>query len=98
MSNPNMIETMNDLLGSNYQVFANGITDPIILSKLPNEDLASNKKPSADNVENSISQQSKQTNQQPQEKTMDDYLFQIYLGSLTVVGLFILFRMIQKSK
>jgi hypothetical protein len=32
------------------------------------------------------------------EKTTDDYLFQFYLGSLTVVGLFVLFRMIQKSR
>lgn len=31
------------------------------------------------------------------EKTSDDYLYQFYLGSITVVGLFILFRFIQKS-
>ena len=36
--------------------------------------------------------------QAPAKKTMDDYVFQFYLGSLTVVGLFILFRMIQKSR
>ena len=33
----------------------------------------------------------------PVEKTTDDYVFQFYLGSLTVVGLFILFRFIQKT-
>lgn len=38
------------------------------------------------------------TDQEPVKKTMDDYVFQFYLGSLTVVGLFILFRMIQKSR
>lgn len=31
------------------------------------------------------------------EKTTDDYVFQFYVGSLTVVGLFILFRFIQKT-
>jgi hypothetical protein len=31
------------------------------------------------------------------EKTRDDYIYQFYLGSITVVGLFILFRFIQKS-
>lgn len=30
-------------------------------------------------------------------KDMDDYLFQFYMGSLTVVGLLILFRFIQKT-
>lgn len=33
----------------------------------------------------------------PPEKDMDDYAFQFYMGSLTVVGLFILFRFIQKT-
>jgi len=33
----------------------------------------------------------------PPEKDMDDYVFQFYMGSLTVVGLFILFRFIQKT-
>lgn len=33
----------------------------------------------------------------PPEKNGDDYLFQFYMGSLTVVGLFILFRFIQKT-
>jgi hypothetical protein len=33
----------------------------------------------------------------PAEKTSDDYVFQFYMGSLTVVGLFILFRFIQKT-
>jgi hypothetical protein len=31
------------------------------------------------------------------EKTFDDYMFQAYVGSLTIVGLFVLFRFIQKS-
>ena len=33
----------------------------------------------------------------PVEKTTDDYVFQFYMGSLTVVGLLILFRFIQKT-
>ena len=31
-------------------------------------------------------------------KTMDDYIFQFFLGTISVTGLFILFRMIQRSK
>ena len=31
------------------------------------------------------------------EKSMDDYIFQFYMGSLTVVGLLLLFRFIQKT-
>lgn len=33
----------------------------------------------------------------PEEKTMDDYMFQFYMGSLTVVGLLLVFRFIQKT-
>lgn len=36
---------------------------------------------------------------QPYEmKSMDDYIFQFFLGTISVTGLFILFRMIQRSK
>ncbi len=31
-------------------------------------------------------------------KSMDDYIFQFFLGTISVTGLFILFRMIQRSK
>lgn len=31
------------------------------------------------------------------EKSFDDYMFHAYVGSLTIVGLFVLFRFIQKS-
>lgn len=82
-------EAMNDVLGANYQILTPGTLDPIVLAKLPDEDLA---------PKNSVIDSTPQTNAKPAEKTTDDYLFQVYLGSLTVVGLFILFRMIQKSK
>lgn len=29
---------------------------------------------------------------------IDDYVFQFFMGSVSVIGLFILFRIIQKSK
>lgn len=90
---PNALETMNTILGSNYQIVTNGLVDPVILAKLPDEDLAP--KSSVD----SVSSQPLHVNpSKPAEKTTDEYLFQFYLGSMTVVGLFILFRMIQKSK
>lgn len=33
-----------------------------------------------------------------EENTFDDYMFQFFIGSVSVVGLFVLFRIIQKSK
>ena len=46
--------------------------------------------------QHSSSQQSSSV-ERKNEKTTDDYVFQFYVGSLTVVGLFILFRFIQKT-
>ena len=40
MSKINAIETMSNLLGSNYQIISNGTADPVVLTKLPDEDLA----------------------------------------------------------
>jgi hypothetical protein len=92
------IETMNSLLGSsNYQVVSNGAADPVVLARLPGEELMP-KNTSIDRNESSASHSSENTTHLKKEKTMDDYVFQFYLGSLTVVGLFVLFRMIQKSK
>jgi hypothetical protein len=93
--NPTMIETMTTILGSNYQVLSSGTTDPIVLAKLPDEDLAPKNSVIHDIAEDEMPSPSSQPSP---EKTTDDYLFQFYLGSMTVVGLFILFRMIQKSK
>jgi hypothetical protein len=93
---PTMIETMNSILGSRFQIIADGQTDPVVLAKLPDEDLAP--KNSVIDEPAPSSPPVKIETAKPAEKTNDDYLFQFYLGSLTVVGLFVLFRMIQKSK
>jgi hypothetical protein len=93
MITSNAIETMNTLLGSNYQILANEQTDLVVLAKLPDEDLAA--KNTSFNGEPPLNNQKQQRHKK--EKTTDDYLFQFYLGSLTVVGLFVLFRMIQKN-
>ena len=87
MQSSSSLEFTTELLVSNYETFTqNG--ELIILEKsLGSEDLAS-----------SQTQDEPTPNHQPQEKTFDDYVFQFYIGSLTVVGLFILFRMIQKSR
>jgi len=91
----NSINAMNTVLGQNYQIFVPGSTDPVVLAKLPDEDLA---------PKNSVTEPTPTSQPveyepvKPSEKTTDDYLFQFYLGSMTVVGLFVLFRMIQKSK
>jgi hypothetical protein len=93
------IRDMNSVLGNKYHIFTSGSSDPVVLAKLPDEDLAPKNSvtdnaqehnPTSQPVENNLSTQP--------EKTNEDYLFQFYLGSMTVVGLFILFRMIQKSK
>jgi hypothetical protein len=94
-SQKNTIESMTDILGSNYQILSQRNADPIVLSKLPDEDLAAVNSVLDDNEQNP----DHQINfiKRP-EKTKNDYLFQVYLGSITVVGLFVLFRMIQKSR
>jgi len=95
----NSIETMNDILGSGYQIVSLGEMEPVVLSKLPNEDLAQKEKEQKKKNEENHQDNSPSSSPPPlPEKTTDDYIFQFYLGSLTVVGLFILFRMIQKSK
>jgi hypothetical protein len=81
------IESMTELLGSNYDILTqNG--EPVVVEK--SFGLAPNQNDNAPETEE------KQT--QKRDKTFDDYVFQFYIGSLTVVGLFILFRMIQKSR
>ena len=92
------METMTTILGSNYQVLSSGTTDPIVLAKLPDEDLAPKNSVIADEPPFPPNNDNSSSSQPSPEKTTDDYLFQFYLGSMTVVGLFILFRMIQKSK
>jgi hypothetical protein len=94
MTTNSAIETMNGVLGANYQIINTGTSDPIVLAKLPDEDLAP-KNSVTDSEPTNLSPLN--TTTKPSEKTTDDYLFQVYLGSLTVVGLFVLFRMIQKS-
>jgi hypothetical protein len=95
------IETMNDILGSNYQIVSSGNVDPIVIAKIPGEDLASKTAKDKDQTPEYKKDQDKDTFTNAKviyEKTTDDYLFQMYIGSLTVVGLFVLFRMIQKSR
>jgi hypothetical protein len=93
-----MVETMNDILGSNYQIISQKNADPVVIAKLPDEDLAPKNSVVSNEDYKKETSQPTPTPTKPNKKSKDDYLFQFYLGSLTVVGLFILFRMIQKSK
>jgi hypothetical protein len=102
-SKQDAIEMMTTILGPNYQIIANGTTDPIILAKLHDEDLAPKNSVIEREKDQSLSEDtsesvSESASSHIPEKTTDDYIFQFYLGSLTIVGLFVLFRMIQKSK
>lgn len=94
------IEAMNDLLGSDYEIVASEGADPVVLAKLPGENLARNAENSQMPTPTQTETPEEPFSLQPTEKnkTTDDYLFQFYIGSLTVVGLFVLFRMIQKSR
>jgi len=89
------IESMNDILGSNYHIVTSEGSDPVVLATLPGESLAKKD----DNKPKEAQEQHEESFsvEQNKKKTTDDYLFQVYVGSLTVVGLFVLFRMIQKS-
>lgn len=111
-----LIEKMNDLLGSNYQIVSqNG--EPIVLSnanlseRVSGNSYSSSNALTNDNESSPLNAPMRLNAQRPglapksaerqgdgQKKTVDDYVFQLYLGSLTVVGLFVLFRMIQKSR
>lgn len=84
------IESMTELLGANYDILTqNGET--VVVEK--SFGLAPNQN---DDVTETDEREEK-LRPKP-DKTFDDYVFQFYIGSLTVVGLFILFRMIQKSR
>jgi len=49
------------------------------------------RKPNTDNADEA------NTLDKPRMKDTDDYIFHMYVGSLSIIGLLILFRMIQKS-
>ena len=85
------IELMTSLLGSNYQIITQDGA-PIVLDN--NDGLAAVERNNLE--ENDPADPS--LRRDVIKKTTNDYLFQIYLGSLTVVGLFVLFRMIRKSR
>ena len=94
-----IIETMSDILGSKYQIISQTNADPVVIAKLPDEDLAPKNSVFSSNHGDEPGSVSSQPNASAKpEKSKDDYMFQFYLGSISVVGLFILFRMIQKSK
>jgi hypothetical protein len=59
------------------------VIDEIVLEKDVSEKVKENEKPSIII---------------PYDSMKDSYLMQFYIGSLTVIGLFVLFRMIQKTR
>jgi hypothetical protein len=97
MSEHGIIELMNDILGSTHQIVSIGNSN-VVLAKLPDEDLAPKNSVIHSSHDESNPVPSLPPPRSKPEKTTDDYMFQFYLGSMTVVGLFILFRMVQKSK
>lgn len=55
-----------------------------------------NKKPKTDDAD-ADADDADDTLEKPRMKDTDDYIFHMYVGSLSIIGLLILFRMIQKS-
>jgi hypothetical protein len=89
------IERMINLLGEHYQIVTQE-GGPIVLENPDGSpDLAIEENNESDDQENF--EESPLSLGESVKKTTEDYLFQIYVGSLTVVGLFVLFRMIRKS-
>ena len=90
------IEGMGDLLGANYDILTSGTESIVVLNSHLDESDYTNAliDYSGDDLEISSNQK---TYHRPSKK-FDDYVFQFYVGSLTVVGLFAFFRMLQKNK
>ena len=65
------IDAMNRVLGVNYQIINAGTLDPVVLAKLPDEDLAPK-----NSVVDSSPLPTPPTNEppKPREKNTDDYL------------------------
>jgi len=94
------MDSINSLLGPGYQVLVQG-GQPFVVEKSPLENLeAFSEYKSLEREEPKEPEPRKQEekDEKPLPKTMDDRIFQFYVGSLSVVGLFILFRLIQKSR
>ena len=94
------MDSLNSLLGPGYQVLVQG-GDPVIVRKEPFESLGASPEYEFLSDKPSLILPLKETREEesvPQEKTFNDRVFQFYVGSLSVVGLFILFRFMQKSR
>ena len=97
------IETMTELLGSSYDIITSD-NEPIVLSA------GSGIRPSAfeqEDLTNAMvdtgiakydGKQNKQENGERPEKSFDDYVFQVYIGSLTVIGLYAFFRLMNQTR
>jgi len=93
------MDSLNSLLGPGYQVLVQG-GDPVIVRKEPFESLGASTEYEfvSDKPTLIIPPEETREENAPREKTFDDRVFQFYVGSLSVVGLFILFRFMQKSR
>jgi hypothetical protein len=91
------MDSINSLLGPGYQVLVQG-GQPVVVEKSPLENLEAFSEYKSLEREEPEPLKREDKDEKPQPKTMDDRIFQFYVGSLSVVGLFILFRLIQKSR
>lgn len=99
-------EAMSELLGTGYSIIGDGI-EPIVLSNahLAQDDDLTNAYVEQDAKRDEAGAK---VNRNPKDKagaqlhrppkTFDDYVFQFYIGSLTVVGLYAFFRIMQRSR
>jgi hypothetical protein len=94
------MDLMNSLIGPGYQVVMQG-GEAIVLTKNefePFSDINDSTLLHDNDAQPKGESQSKGDYQTREENPFEDRIFQIYIGSLSVVGLFILFRLIQKTR
>jgi hypothetical protein len=88
------MEAMGDLLGENYNMLTSGTESIAVLNSHLDDSDYTNAMLDSENIPETSSNVN--TYHRP-PKTLDDYVFHFYVGSLTVVGLFAFFRMMQKN-
>lgn len=90
------MDSINSLLGPGYQVLMQGGV-PVVVEKEPFEDLGAplSLQP---NPEEEREESTSQQMDLREDKTFDDRVFQFYIGCLSVVGLFALFRLLKKNQ
>jgi hypothetical protein len=88
------MDAINSLLGPGYSVLMDG-GKPIIIEREMFSDLGALRH---QEYVREVPKKREEEAPKPREMNMDDYVFKFYVGSLTVVGLFCLYRILEKNR